>query len=118
MAIFDIDETINDPWAGLRDTEAYVDYVLEEAQRLFDNGEIKVTPNNLYFDYMLFGDLSDLKLPNCFQFDGREFTYMYCFNRFVVFCKGWKEAKVFYIWNGKIERWKSRWCSLSDFVKK
>ena len=44
MAIFDIDEIINDPWAGLRDTEAYVDYVLEEAQRLLDCGELEENP--------------------------------------------------------------------------
>ena len=107
MSIFDIDEMINDQWAGLRDTEAYENYVLEEAQRLFDNGELEVTPDNLYLDYMLFGDLSDPKLPNCFQFDGREFTYLYCLNRFVVFCEGWKKTKVFYIRDGKMERRKS-----------
>lgn len=107
MAIFDIDEIIDDPWAGLRDTKEYEDYVLEEAQRLIDCGELEMSPDNLYFDYMLFGDLSDPKPPNCFQFDGREFTYMYCPNRFVVFYKGWKEAKVFVVRDGKIERWKS-----------
>ena len=107
MSIFDIDEMINDPWAGLRNTNAYVDYVLKEAQRLFDNGELEVTPDNLYLHYMLFGDLSDPKLPNCFQFDGREFTYLYCLNRVVVFYEGWKKTKVFPIRDRKLERWKS-----------
>lgn len=106
MAIFDIDEMINDPWVGLRNTDAYVNYVLEEVQRLYDGGDLKDVPGNLFVRYLM-GEISDPKPPTNFLFDGREFVYLYCCNKFVVRCDEWDEAKVFIIRGGKMERWKS-----------
>ena len=106
MAIFDIDEIINDPWAGLRNTDAYVDYVLEEAQRLLDSGELEETSNDLYIGYMM-GDLYDPKSQTSFVFDGREFVYLYTPDSFVMRCEEWKNIEICFVSNGKIERWKS-----------
>lgn len=105
MAIFDIDENINDPWAGLRDTEAYVDYVLEEVQRLLDCGELKMSSQKVFIEYV-FGTRSD-KPSTGFLFDGRVFTYLYYESNLSIRCDEWKCLKNFTIKEGKIERWPS-----------
>lgn len=76
MAIFDIDEMINDPWAGLRKTDAYHKYVLEEVKRLFKGGEIKEAPGDSFSSAMYGYPLDEYDIPT-FLFDGREFSYLY-----------------------------------------
>ena len=76
MAIFNIDEMINDPWAGLRNTDAYYKYVKEEVKRLFKGGEIEEAPVETFAEYM-FGYPPDDSILPAFLFDGREFTYLY-----------------------------------------
>lgn len=101
MTIFDIDEMINDPWAGLRNTDAYINYVLEEAQRLLDNGELGEVSEEM-FAKCIFGESSDgIHLP-CFLFDGREFTYLYYGGKLVVWCDEWGRSKWFECKDGKI----------------
>ena len=96
MSIFDIDEIINDPWAGLRDTEAYAYYVLKEMQRLYDGGELEEDTRG--FIDVLFDPTPQ---PN-FIFDGRKFNYMYCGNVILVRCEEWEIDKRFDIINGKL----------------
>ena len=96
MSIFDIDEIINDPWFGLRNTDAYVNYVLEEVQRLYDGGELKEETRD--FIDVLFDPTPQ---PN-FIFDGRKFNYMYCGNVILVCCEEWETDKRFDIINGKL----------------
>lgn len=76
MAIFNIDEMINDPWAGLRNTDAYHKYVLEEVKRLFKSGAIEEVPKNDFIGFMYGYQPDDYDIPT-FIFDGREFEYMY-----------------------------------------
>ena len=101
MTIFDIDERINDPWAGLRKTDAYIDYVLEEVQRLYDSGELEEVSGEVFMGYV-FGILSERKPSTGFLFDGREFTYLYYRDRIVVWCEEWENAKRFDCKDGKI----------------
>lgn len=101
MAIFNIDEMINDPWAGLRNTDAYINYVMEEVQRLFDGGELEEISGNLFVMYMM-GEISDPNPSTNFLFDGREFTYLYHLDKFVVRCDEWDEPKIFIVRDGKI----------------
>ena len=96
MSIFDIDEIINDPWFGLRDTEAYAYYVLEEVQRLYDGGELEEDTRD-FIDELF----DPTPQPN-FIFDGRKFNYMYCGNVILVSCEEWEIDKTFYIINGKL----------------
>lgn len=101
MTIFDIDERINDPWAGLRNTDAYKDYVLEEVQRLLDSGELIELTDKGYDNYL---DGKEYTY-SVFIFDGREFTYLYYRDKIVVCCEGvmgWEKAKWFECKDGKI----------------
>ena len=122
MSIFDIDENINDPWAGLRDTEAYVDYVLEEAQRLYDGGELEETPQEsdmLIIFSEIPEEIFDYENTTYFIYDGRKFAYLYYRNTLAmyfegkeqywiaVYCKEWEKAKWSVCVDGKIERRKS-----------
>lgn len=100
MTIFDIDEMINDPWAGLRNTDAYIDYVLEEVQRLLDDGELEEVSGEVFMEFV-FGDNPDYETPT-FIFDGREFTYLYCRDKISVCCEEWDRAKWFECKDGKI----------------
>lgn len=104
MAIFNIDEMINDPWAGLRNTDAYLNYVLEEVQRLYDGGELEEVSGEVFMGYV-FGEISDCKPSTSFLFDGREFTYLYYKDKIAVCCEGsmgWEKAKWFECKDGKI----------------
>ena len=96
MSIFDIDEIINDPWFGLRNTDAYVNYVLEEVQRLYDSGELKEDTRD-FID-----ELYGLIPPPNFIFDGRKFDYTYYKNIIVVYYEEWEIGKSFNIKNGKL----------------
>ena len=102
MAIFDIDEIINDPWAGLRDTDTYIDMVLEEAQRLYDCGELKMSSRDVYMDFV-FGGVPHFRPTTSFIFDGRKFVYLYYKSNFSVRCDEWKYLKNFRIRKGKIK---------------
>ena len=103
MAIFDIDEIINDPWAGLRETDTYINYVLEEAQRLLDNGELEMSSRDVYMDFVYEG-IPNFKPTTSFLFDGRKFVYLYYKSNFSVCCDEWKYLKNFRIRKGKIKR--------------
>lgn len=93
MAIFDIDEMINDPWGGLRNTDAYINYVLEEVHRLFEGGELEEVSYEVFVEYM-FGEQPDCE-PSAFIFDGREFNYLYYKDKIAVCCEEWEKAKWF-----------------------
>lgn len=103
MTIFDIDEMINDPWAGLRNTDAYLNYVLEEVQRLLDDGGLEEVSGEVFME-CVFGE--PVEQPSTsFLFDGREFTYLYYRDKIVVCCEGemgWERAKWFECKDGKI----------------
>lgn len=101
MGIFDIDEMINDPWAGLRNTDAYIDYVLVELQRLYDGGALEEVSEGMFAKY-IFGESSDCNPLHCFLFDGREFTYLYYGGQLVVWCDDWERSKWFECKDGKI----------------
>ena len=102
MAIFDIDEIINDPWAGLRNTDAYVNYVLEEAQRLIDNGKLEEASEEVFAGCM-FGEC-DCEPSTSFLFDGRKFVYLYYKSNFSICCDEWVNLMNFSIRKGKIEK--------------
>lgn len=104
MAIFNIDEIINDPWAGLRDTDAYLNYVMEEVQRLLDCGELITTTLDNFFD-MLEGNPVPIY---SFKFDGREFGYDYFDNSIIVKCDEIYFMESFNIINGKLSLPKRR----------
>ena len=103
MSIFDIDKIINDPWAGLRDTEAYINYVLEEAQRLLDNGELEMSSREVYMDFV-HGGIPHFRPTTSFFFDGREFTYLYYKSNLTIRCCDEWGLKNFIIRKGKIRR--------------
>lgn len=103
MAIFDIDKIINDPWAGLRETNTYINYVLEEAQRLLDCGELKMSSREVYMDFVM-GGIPNFRLTTSFFFDGRKFIYLYYKSNFSIRCDEWEHLKNFTIRKGKIGR--------------
>ena len=76
MSVFDIDEIINDPWAGLRETDTYINNVLEEAQRLLDCGELEMSSREVYMDFV-YGGIPHFRPTTSFFFDGRKFIYLY-----------------------------------------
>ena len=96
MSIFDIDEFINDPWFGMRNTEEYVYYVLEEMQRLYDGGELEEDTRD-FIDELF----DPTPQPN-FIFDGRKFNYTYYKNVILVCCEEWETDKRVDIINGKL----------------
>ena len=104
MAIFDIDEIINDPWAGLRETDAYMNNVLEEAQRLLDCGELEMSSRKVYMDFVFVGK-SIFEPTTSFLFDEREFVYLYYKSELIIRCKDWENLKGFKIRKGKIQKW-------------
>ena len=103
MAIFDIDEIINDPWAGLRETNTYINNVLEEAQRLLDCGELEMSSRDVYMDFIL-GGFTNFKPTTSFLFDGRKFVYLYYKSNLTIRCDEWDDLMNFRIRKGKIER--------------
>ena len=100
MAIFDIDEMINDPWAGLRNTDAYIDYVLVELQRLYDAGELEESSEEVFAGCIY--EECDCEPSTSFLFDGREFTYLYYKDLIAIRCVEWEWAKWFECKDGKI----------------
>lgn len=101
MSVFDIDEIIDDPWMGLRNTDAYLNYVLEEVQRLLDGGKLEINTRD-FID-----EIYDPRPPHNFIFDGRKFVYDYWGSRIGVGCEEWggldlKNYKEFHIRNGEI----------------
>lgn len=103
MSIFDIDEIINDPWAGLRETDTYLNYVLEEAQRLLDCGDLKMSSQKVYMDFVM-GGVSNFRPTTSFFFDGREFIYLYYKSNLTINCDEWENLKNFTIRKGKVPR--------------
>lgn len=87
MTIFDIDERINDPWAGLRKTDAYIDYVLVELQRLYDGGELEEASEEVFAGCIY--EECDCEPSTSFLFDGREFNYLYYRDKIAIRCDEW-----------------------------
>ena len=103
MSIFDIDEIINDSWAGLRETSTYINYVLEEAQRLLDNGELEMSSREVYMDFV-YGGIPNFRPTTSFFFDGRKFIYLYYKSNFSIRYEEWKYPYNFTIRKGKIKK--------------
>lgn len=100
MTIFDIDEMINDPWAGMRNTDAYINYVLKEAQKLLDSGELEEVSEEVFAGCIY--DECDCEPTTSFLFDGREFTYLYYKDKIAIRCDEWGWPEWFGIKDGKI----------------
>ena len=104
MSIFDIDEIINDPWAGLRETSTYINNVLEEAQRLLDCGELEMSSREVYMDFVM-GGHTHFHPSTSFFFDGRKFIYLYYKSNLTIRCEEWNYPYNFNIRKGKVEKW-------------
>ena len=122
MSIFDIDEMINDFWAGMRNTEAYRKYISNEVLRLFNNGELKDVPIETYLKYKR---ENNPNTPTWFIFDGRKFNYLYIKMdlgrcqvkggyRIVLYYEDWDADVMIIIKDGKIVQYIDQICFFRD----
>lgn len=113
MSIFDIDEMINDPWAGMRNTELYRKYVSNEVLRLFNNGELEDVSLETFLKYER---ENNPNTPTWFIFDESKFNYLYIKTdlgrhkvmggcRIDLYCEEWDADMSIVIKDGEIVRY-------------